>query len=123
MFASACDDSAAAVGALADLVSPGLVLQVPDVVVPGGLSLIKAGRGVQVVATGRVRAVGPDEDPVELTDADAPEMLALATLTEPGPFLESYFISLAQSRRSLRVSVEIQVGAQVLPPSVEIAQS
>jgi hypothetical protein len=28
-----------------------------------------------------------------------------------------------QPRSSLRVSVEIQVGTQVLPPSVEIAQS
>jgi len=90
VFASARDDSAAALGALADLMSPGervFVLQVPDIVVPEGLSLVKAARGVQMVATGRVRAAGLDEDLVELTDADAPEMLALATLTEPGPFL------------------------------------
>ncbi|CAN7327828.1 GNAT family N-acetyltransferase [Brevundimonas sp. LjRoot202] len=31
---------------------------------------------------------GREVDVVELTDADGPEMLALATLTRPGPFLE-----------------------------------
>lgn len=90
VFASACDDTPAALGALAELVPPGesvFVLQVPDIVVPTGLSMVKAGRGVQMVATGRVSAVAPDEDLLKLTDADAPEMLALATLTEPGPFL------------------------------------
>ena len=90
LFASACDDSPAALAALADLVQPGervFVLQVPDIVVPAGLALVKAGKGVQMVATRRVQAAGSDEDLVELTDADAPEMLALAKLTEPGPFL------------------------------------
>jgi predicted GNAT family acetyltransferase len=90
VFASACDDGPAALGALAELVPPGesvYVLQVPDIVVPAGLSLVKAGRGVQMVATGRAPAGAPAEDLVKLTDADAPEMLALATLTEPGPFL------------------------------------
>lgn len=89
-FASACDDTPAALGALVELVPPGesvFVLQVPDIVVPTGLSMVKAGRGVQMVATGRVSAVAPDEDLLKLTDADAPEMLALAALTEPGPFL------------------------------------
>lgn len=90
VFASACDDTPAALGALAELVPPGervFVLQVPDIVVPPGLSMVKAGRGVQMVATARMPAVPPDEDLVKLTDKDAPEMLALATLTEPGPFL------------------------------------
>lgn len=90
LFASACDDSPAALAALADLVQPGervFVLQVADIVVPSGLALVKAGKGVQMVATRRVQAAGSDEYLVELTDADAPEMLALAKLTEPGPFL------------------------------------
>lgn len=90
LFASAADDSAAALAALADLVQPGervFVLQVPDIVVPDGLAPVKAAKGVQMVATRRIEAVGPEEDLLQLTDADAPEMLALATLTEPGPFL------------------------------------
>ena len=90
LFASARDDSVAAVTALADLVRPGervFVLQVPDIVVPAGLVAAKSARGVQMVATGTVRADGAGHDIVQLGDADAPEMLALAQLTEPGPFL------------------------------------
>jgi len=91
LFASAADDSAPALAALADMVQPGervFVLQVPDIVVPNGLVSAKAvAKGVQMVATRRIQAVSSEEDLLELTDADAPEMLALAKLTEPGPFL------------------------------------
>jgi predicted GNAT family acetyltransferase len=90
LFASACDDTSAALHALADLVQPGarvFVLQVPEIVVPSDLVTIKAAKGVQMIATRQVQAAGADEDIVELTAADAAEMLALATLTEPGPFL------------------------------------
>jgi predicted GNAT family acetyltransferase len=90
LFASARDDTATALTALAALVRPGervFVLQVPDIVVPSGFGLIKAARGVQMIATRSVPAAAGTEDIVTLTDADAPEMLALATLTEPGPFL------------------------------------
>lgn len=90
LFASACDDSVAALAALADLVGPAeriFLLQVPDLVVPSGLVSIKAAKGVQMVATRSVAAAAVEDDIVELTDADAPEMLALAKLTEPGPFL------------------------------------
>jgi predicted GNAT family acetyltransferase len=89
LFASACDDTPAALAALTDLVQPGeriFLLQVPDIVVPSGLLPAKAAKGVQMVAT-RAMPAATDDDIVELTDADAPEMLALATLTEPGPFL------------------------------------
>ena len=90
MFASACDDSPAALAALKDLVQPGepvYLLQVPDIVVPDAIVAVKAARGVQMVATRSVQAAPTDDEIVELTDADAPEMLALAKLTEPGPFL------------------------------------
>lgn len=94
LFASACDDSPAALAALSDLVRPGdrvFLLQVPDIIVPGALVALKEARGVQMIATRSVRAAdadtGTDADIVELTDADAPEMLALASLTQPGPFL------------------------------------
>jgi predicted GNAT family acetyltransferase len=90
LFASARDDTPASLVALMELVQPGeriFVLQVPDIAVPGGLVPTKAGKGVQMIATRSIQAAGPDDDIVELTDSDAPEMLALATLTEPGPFL------------------------------------
>jgi predicted GNAT family acetyltransferase len=63
------------------------LLQVPDIVVPAGLVPLKVAKGVQMVATRSVQTAGHTDDIVQLTDADAPEMLALATLTEPGPFL------------------------------------
>ena len=89
LFASARDDGAEAQAALAALVSPGehiYLLQVPAIAVPPGLRAAKTATGVQMVAT-RPVAAGSDDDLELLTDADAPEMLALALLTEPGPFL------------------------------------
>ena len=87
-FASACDDSAGSLAALADLVGPGddavYLVQVPRIIVPMGLVVAKEALGVQMMAT---QALAPDEEPQLLGDADAAEMLALATLTEPGPFL------------------------------------
>lgn len=89
-FASARDDGAVALAALARLVLPAqpvFVLQVPEIRIPSGLVASKLAKGVQMVATGRITPeAGPDEL-VPLGDADAEEMLALATLTEPGPFL------------------------------------
>jgi predicted GNAT family acetyltransferase len=90
LFASARDDAAVALAALTDLVRPGervYLLQVPDILVPAGFAVVKAARGVQMIAARAMPASGADDDLIELTDADAPEMLALATLTEPGPFL------------------------------------
>lgn len=90
LFASACDNTAAALTALAELVHPGeriFLLQVPEIVVPAGLVSVKAAKGVQMIATHSLKATAADHEILELTDADAPEMLALATLTEPGPFL------------------------------------
>jgi predicted GNAT family acetyltransferase len=89
LFGSACDDTAAAVAALADLVQPGetvFLVQAPKIVVPPGLVQIKAGVCVQMVAT-RSMMFETTGDILKLTDEDAPEMLELATLTEPGPFL------------------------------------
>lgn len=90
LFAAARDDSVAALTALAELVKPGervFLAEASDVAVPSGLELIKSAKGVQMVATRSLRVAERDDDIVQLTDADAPEMLALATLTEPGPFL------------------------------------
>ena len=97
LFMSARDDSAEAVAALADLVKPGesaFILQVPTVVFPPGFIEVKAAKGVQMVLTAGTKGAGGGQDVdsrdaeiVTLTEQDAPEMLALATLTEPGPFL------------------------------------
>lgn len=97
LFMSARDDSPEALAALADLVKPGelaFIAQVPTVVQPPGFVEVKAAKGVQMVLTAGTRNVGggrdvgsPDAEIVTLTEKDAPEMLVLATLTEPGPFL------------------------------------
>lgn len=89
LFASARDDSAAALEALSALVLPGeqvYILQVPAIAVPAGLQAVKTAKGVQMVST-RPLPAEPDEEIVHLTDADASEMLALAARTEPGPFV------------------------------------
>jgi predicted GNAT family acetyltransferase len=87
-FAAARDDRPDSLAALAELVQPGddavFLAQVPALVVPPGLAAVKEARGVQMMATRRLE---PDEGVELLGDADAAEMLALATLTEPGPFL------------------------------------
>ncbi|KQY85307.1 MULTISPECIES: GNAT family N-acetyltransferase [Roseateles] len=87
-FAATPDEGADHLTALAELVQPGddavYLLQVPRIVVPAGLETVKAAPGVQMVAT---RRLAVDDALQRLGDADAAEMLALATLTEPGPFL------------------------------------
>jgi predicted GNAT family acetyltransferase len=90
VFASARDDSPEALSALTDLVQPGeriFLAQVPDIAMPSGLVPVKAAKGVQMVATRSIRSTESEDDILELTDTDAAEMLDLATLTEPGPFL------------------------------------
>ena len=90
LFASACDDSLEGLAALATLVRPGesvYLLQVPAIVVPPGLVAIKRAEGVQMIATRDLTIEAAGDDIVTLGDADAPEMLALARLTQPGPFL------------------------------------
>lgn len=90
LFAAARDDGPDALAALAGLLQKGeqvFLLQVPAIAVPPACAAVKVARGVQMLATRRLRADtdGPAIQP--LTEADAPEMLALARLTEPGPFL------------------------------------
>jgi predicted GNAT family acetyltransferase len=90
LFASTRDDTPPAVAALADLVKPEesvFLLQVPKIVIPPGLVEVKAAKGVQMVTT-RSTIFETTRDILTLTDEDAPEMLELATLTEPGPFQE-----------------------------------
>jgi predicted GNAT family acetyltransferase len=90
LFAAACDDTPAALAALAALVKPEesvFLLQVPDILIPPGLVEVRAGKGVQMVVARSMTVETTRSDIVMLGDEDAPEMLALAELTEPGPFL------------------------------------
>lgn len=86
---SAClDNSAESHAALAELVPEDLplyVIEVGGLPTPSDLVVEKTAPIFQFVA----EAITPGPiapDIVELTDDDAPEMLALALLTEPGPF-------------------------------------
>lgn len=90
LFASARDDDGASLAALAGLVEGGesiFVLQVPHIEVPPGLQALRRAQGVQMLAMRPVDPLDVEESVLALTDEDAPEMLALARLTEPGPFL------------------------------------
>ncbi|MEK8029536.1 GNAT family N-acetyltransferase [Ideonella sp. DXS29W] len=92
VFASTRDEGAESYRALRELMAPGervYVLQVPEIVVPAGLEVVKRARGVQMLAE---RSLGSEADAVmdgvaDLCADDAAQMLALAQLTEPGPFL------------------------------------
>lgn len=87
-FAATPGEGADHLAALTDLVQWGedgvYLLQVPRIVVPAGLQAVKEAPGVQMVAA---RRLDVDDGLQVLGDADAADMLALATLTEPGPFL------------------------------------
>ena len=90
LFASACDDTPEAAVALTGLVKPAeliFILQVPQVMKPPGFVEVKTAMGVQMVLSERRDVGEPEAEIVTLTDEDAAEMLALAQLTEPGPFL------------------------------------
>jgi predicted GNAT family acetyltransferase len=88
LFAAAADDRPENLSALAALVPPGLsvaTVETGDGPVPPGVAV--TGRAVcnQMVAE-RLIPAEPAFSIEPLTDDDAPEMLALATLTKPGPF-------------------------------------
>lgn len=88
IFAAAQDHSSESLAALSSLIAatgPAIVLARGTLPPIPGTHVEKTRFGVQMLA----EALGPSEpvlDFVALTDADAPAMLALATLTEPGPF-------------------------------------
>lgn len=90
LFVSARDDSDEALDRLTRLVNPGeqlFILQAPEIRLPRKLVALKRALGVQMVAAEPIVADADDEDVIPLGETDAEEMLALATLTQPGPFL------------------------------------
>ncbi|MCB2176945.1 MAG: GNAT family N-acetyltransferase [Actinomycetales bacterium] len=91
VFAGTRDESPESLEALGALVGPGeqvVLLQVPRPSVPHGLVVRREALGVQLVALDPVvPEPGDDERVVDLGPDDAADMVALAALTEPGPFL------------------------------------
>lgn len=88
-FAATADDSARRAIALAGLVpEQGELWLVTDrpVPTPPGLAIARTATLAQMVAHHLSPCDAGPVDHVVLTEADAPEMLALATLTKPGPF-------------------------------------
>lgn len=87
-FIACEDDSPEALSAVAGLLGPGdtaLFLQRGAVPLPPGTRAVEGGLGVQMVAWD-FAASAPPPGIVALGEADAAEMLALATLTQPGPY-------------------------------------
>jgi predicted GNAT family acetyltransferase len=87
-FAAARDDSPECLAALAALPQPAevmVLIEANALVPPPGFVPVVEAPGVQM-ALARAPARITDERIERLTEADAAEMLALAKLTEPGPF-------------------------------------
>jgi ribosomal protein S18 acetylase RimI-like enzyme len=87
-FAAAADGTATSLEALASLPALDEVMALVEagpIAVPEGMTVIREDRLVQMVSEGPCT---PTEDSriKPLAEADAAEMLALATLTNPGPF-------------------------------------
>lgn len=90
VFAAACDDGPEALAALAALITPeapAYLAQARPLVLPPGCTALKTALGLQMVASRPQPPGPPDPEILVLGPADEAEMLALAQLTEPGPFL------------------------------------
>jgi predicted GNAT family acetyltransferase len=88
LFAAAADASPESLAALARLnpAEGGLALvEASAMPLPPGIGARRVATCHQMVATG-LTPIEPRFAIIALTEDDAPEMLALATLTEPGPF-------------------------------------
>jgi predicted GNAT family acetyltransferase len=112
LFAVAADDAPESVEALARLIPAGGVVglvEAGEVALPQGVPMRQAAC-VQMTAQA-LTAGGPDIAFEELGNADAAEMLALATLTEPGPFFDKThrlgdFIGVRQGGRLIAMAGE-----------------
>jgi predicted GNAT family acetyltransferase len=90
VFAAAADSSPDSLKALAALIPAqgaiALTETSPDTPLPAGVKVVQRAVVDQMVAEALTPAPDPAFAITALTDADGPEMLALATLTKPGPF-------------------------------------
>ena len=87
-FAASAADDTESLQALQALVASGesvILLQADAIALPAELAAISTASGVQMVLDAPLQAVS-DERVQQLTQDDAAEMLALASLTKPGPF-------------------------------------
>jgi hypothetical protein len=82
------DANLAALGALVAAHGDVALLQADPATEAPGVVVASQDLGVQMVAERLTAGPPPEFDIVPLGDADGPEMLALATLTRPGPFFE-----------------------------------
>jgi ribosomal protein S18 acetylase RimI-like enzyme len=89
LFAAGADAGEAAAEAIAGLIPEGGVVGLVEagpVALPAKARVVTAAACVQMTLEALRPARGREPDWIDLGDEDAPEMLALATLTEPGPF-------------------------------------
>lgn len=89
LFAAAADRSSASLDALAALCPAGAAIglvEAEDWPVPPRLTVRRAAWCDQMIAEQPEPAGAADFEILDLGDGDASEMLALATLTQPGPF-------------------------------------
>ena len=87
-FAATAADDADSLGALARLLPPretAVLVQTDEIILPPEISAISTAPLVQMIAEQSMPAAS-DERIRQLTKDDAAEMLALASLTKPGPF-------------------------------------
>lgn len=87
-FACSRDNSPESVRALADIAAPGetlVFLQADEFILPPGFTSTLTEFGVQMIAERPMPEI-EDSRIEKLGEADAAEMLELATLTKPGPF-------------------------------------
>ena len=87
-FAAAADDTRESLEALENLPAVDeamAIIEAGPVIIPQGLTVVAEGKLVQMIAERPYERIS-DSRLQPLTSDDAEEMLALATLTKPGPF-------------------------------------
>ncbi|MDO8377659.1 GNAT family N-acetyltransferase [Phenylobacterium sp.] len=113
VFGAAADGSPENLAALRELIPVAgslWVVEAEPFTPPPGVAVLKAAVCAQMVAE-KPKPGDPDFAFEDLTEADAPQMLALATLTEPGPFLEAThrlgaFVGIKQDGRLVAMAGE-----------------
>lgn len=88
LFAATAADDTESLQALGELVGPGdsvIMAQADPIALPPDLAAISTADAVQMIAQAPSQTVS-DERVQPLTQDDTAEMLALASLTKPGPF-------------------------------------
>jgi len=88
-FAAPADDSPENLQALTGLIPEGgsvVIFRRHDIAIPGNTTVLDRGKGVQMVAKTSEFDPGDSSDIIALGSEYAEDMLALAGLTQPGPY-------------------------------------